>query len=228
MFKKHTFILAFSLILFGSQLAIAQKEALDPKAKAILDDLSHKTKAFKTIKATFLLITEGKDKKKDEQEGSIQIKGSKYKVNLKGQEFYNNGTYTWNYVASAKETTKDFVPKADEKGKQKKGLDISKMFTLYEEGYKYRFEKEEVQGGVTLELIDLYPTNPDTQDFHTIKLLIDKAKKQIHSVKFLNRDGSTRTILIKSFIPDTDMSDDIFNYESIPHPGIHLEDMTKD
>jgi outer membrane lipoprotein carrier protein len=228
MMKKHTAFIVFCLVLFCSQSVIAQKEALDPKAKSILDELSHKTKGYKTIKASFILTTEGKDKKKDEQEGSIQIKGVKYKVNLKGQEFYNNGTFTWNYVASAKETTKDFVPKADEKGKQKKGLDISKMFTLYEDGYKYRFEKEEIQGGVNLQIIDLYPTNPDAQDFHTIKLMIDKAKNQIHSVKFLNRDGSTRTILIKSFTPDTEMTDAIFNYESTPHAGIHLEDMTKD
>ena len=228
MFKKNLAVLCLSLVLFNGPMLFAQKEALDPKAKTILDELSHKTKAFKTIKATFTLITEGKDKKKDEQEGSIQLKGSKYKVNLKGQEFYNNGIFTWNYVASAKETTKDFVPKADEKEKKKKGLDISKMFTLYEEGYKYRFEKEEIQDGVNVQIIDLYPLNPDQQDFHTIKLMIDKNKKQIHSVRFLNRDGSTRTILIKSFTPDTEMSDDIFNYESTPHVGIHLEDMTKD
>ncbi|MFI5151046.1 MAG: outer membrane lipoprotein carrier protein LolA [Bacteroidia bacterium] len=216
------------IFLFISAAAPAQKEAVDPKAKAILDELSTKTKAFKTIKATFTITIETKEKKKETQDGSILIKAKKYKVSLKGQEYYNNGTYIWNYVGSAKETTKDFAPKPEDKSKTKKGIDVSKMFTIYEEGYKYRFNKEEVADGVTLQIIDLFPTNPDQQDFHTIKLMIDKNKKQIHSVKFLNKDGSTRLIRINAFTSDSEMADDLFNYEAVPHPGIHLEDMTKD
>ena len=229
MLHKNLFKLASTLLLISClSTAFAQKEALDPKAKAILDELSKKTKAYKTIKSTFSLCVESKDKKKDCQDGSILIKGKAYKVNLKGQEYYNNGTYIWNYVASAKETTKDFAPKPEEKGKNKKGLDISKMFTMYEDGFKYKYEKDEQMDGVEVQTINLYPLNPDQQDFHTIKLFVDKNKKQLHAVKFLNKDGSNRTILLKSFSPDTEMADDLFNYEATPHPGIHLEDMTKD
>ncbi|HXC03131.1 MAG TPA: hypothetical protein VNZ86_00190, partial [Bacteroidia bacterium] len=112
------------ICLCSSPALFAQKEALDPKAKAILDELSTKTKAYKTIKATFTITLENKEKKKDTQDGSILIKGKKYKVSLKGQEYYNNGVYIWNYVASAKETTKDFAPKPDDKSKAKKGIDV--------------------------------------------------------------------------------------------------------
>jgi outer membrane lipoprotein carrier protein len=221
-------LLTITLLLLSGTFLFAQKEALDPKAKTILDELSVKTKSYKTIKSTFSILSETKEKKKDTQEGTLMIKGKKYKLSLKGQEYYNNGTFIWNYVASAKETTKDFAPKADDKAKSKKGIDISKMFTIYEEGYKYKFDKEEMQDGVMVQVINLYPTNPDQQDFHTIKLIIDKAKKQVHSVKFLNKDGSTRTIVLNSFVTDTDMADDLFNYESTTHQGIHLEDLTKD
>jgi outer membrane lipoprotein carrier protein len=131
-------------------------------------------------------------------------------------------------VASAKETTKDFAPKPEEKGKGKKGIDISKMFTIYEEGYKYRYEKDELENGILMQVIDLYPTSPDAQDFHTIKLMIDKNKKQIHAVKFINRDASTRLITLISFIADSELADALFNYDASQHPGIHLEDMTKD
>jgi outer membrane lipoprotein carrier protein len=223
--------LFFSLLcgfwLLSIQVSNAQKVA-DPKAKAILDELSAKTKAYKTIKASFTLCTETKEKKKDCQDGTIIIKGNKYKLLLKGQEFYNNGTFVWNYVASANEATKDFAPKPDEKTKQRKSLDISKVFTMYEDGYKYKFEKEEVQDGVNVQIIDLYPAKPDEQTFHTVKLMIDKVKKQIHSVKFLNKDGSNQTIIIKSLTPDTDVPDATFEYLKTMHPGSTLEDMTKD
>ncbi len=225
---SNKLIITLIAVLIGYSSTYAQKEALDPKAKAVLDDLSAKTKALKTIKSTFTITTETKDKKKDFQDGTLIIKGAKYKVSLKGQEYYNNGTYIWNYVASAKETTKDFAPKPDDKTKKKKGIDISKMFTIYEEGYKYKFDKEEVVDGLTIQTINLYPLIPQDQDFHTIKLMIDKNKKQIQSVKFLNKDGSTRLIVLTSFVSDGAMADDLFNYEATPHPGIHLEDMTKD
>jgi outer membrane lipoprotein carrier protein len=226
--KTLIFSLLAAFFILKTVSVSAQKAAPDAKAKAILDAVSVKTKAYKTIKAGFTLCTETKEKKKECQDGTIVIKGNKYKLILKGQEFYNNGTFIWNYVVSAKEATKDFAPKPDEKNKQRKALDISKMFTMYEDGYKYKYEKEDVVDGVNVDVIDLYPAKPDEQTFHTVKLMIDKVKKQIQSVKFLNKDGSNQTITIKSLTPDTDVPDATFEYLQSMHPGSTLEDMTKD
>ena len=54
-------------------------------------------------------------------------------------------------------------------------INPSKVFTIYEKGYKYKFDGED---GVT-EIISLYPENPDKKKFHTAKLYVDKTKKQI-------------------------------------------------
>jgi outer membrane lipoprotein carrier protein len=227
---KKLMLSALSAFLFLNICSVsAQKTGpVDAKAKAILDEVSTKTKAYKTIKSTFTIVNENKDKQKDTQDGTITIKGKKYKLVIKGQEFYNNGIYVWNYVVSAKEATQDFAPKPDEKNKKGKAIDMSKIFTMYENGYKYKYEKEEVQDGITVDVIDLYPSKPDEETFHTVKLMIDKVKKQIHSVKFLNKDGGNQTITIKTLTPDSDVPDSVFDYLVSMHPGSTLVDMTKD
>lgn len=57
MFKNLIYILFFSLSLNS----FAQDQ--DPKAKAILDDLSKTTKAYKTITADYVYTIFNKDKK---------------------------------------------------------------------------------------------------------------------------------------------------------------------
>ena len=209
--KKQTLIALLSVGIMSS--AIAQN---DPKAKTILDDLSTKTKAYTTIKAEFSITTEKKDKSKDTQNGKIWIKGSKYKLEIPGHDIFCDGKTVWEYIKAANEAQiKDMETGGDE------ALNPSTIFTIYEKGFKYKFESEDA----LTQTISLFPLNPDKKKFHTVKLVLDKTKKQIASVKMLMKDGTTVTYLIKSFeanaaIPDTD-----FTFNKAAHPGVEMNDM---
>ncbi len=188
----------------------------DPKAKTILDDLSAKTKAFTTIKAEFEYTVEKKDKTKDTQKGKIQTKGSKYKLEIPGHEIYCDGKTVWDYIKDANEVQiKDMETGGDD------AINPSTIFTLYETGYKYKFDAEDA----TTQSISLFPLNPDKKKFHTIKLFIDKTKKQIASVKLIMKDGSTNTYVIKSFVGSTPIADTDFTFNAKAHPGISVEDL---
>lgn len=188
----------------------------DPKAKAILDDLSAKTKAYTSVKAEFSFVVEKKDKTKETQNGKIQIKGSKYKLEITGHEIYSDGKTVWDYIKDANEVQ---VKEAEAGGED--AITPSNMLTLYEKGYKYKLDGEDAVN----QNISLFPLNPDKKKFHTVKLTIDKTKKQISSIKMLMKDGSTQTYTIKSFtsnavIPDTD-----FTFDTKVHPGVSVEDL---
>lgn len=188
----------------------------DPKAKSILDELSAKTKAYTSIKAEFTFTIEKTDKSKDVQNGKIQTKGSKYKLEIPGHEIYCDGKTLWDYIKEANEVQiKDAVGEKDD------GINPSTIFTMYEKGFKYKLESE----SATQQVIALFPENPDKKKYHTVKLYIDKTKKQISMVKMLMKDGSTHTYEIKKFetnlaIPDTD-----FTFNTKAHPGISIEDL---
>jgi outer membrane lipoprotein-sorting protein len=201
------------LILFFFALGgfIANAQDQDPKAKAILDDLSKTTKQYKTIAADVVFTVYNKDKKAVEkpQSWKINVKGQKFKLDIPGTSIVCDGKTLWNYNKDAKEVTiKNFDPESDEQNP-------AKIFTMYESGYKYKYEKEEKVGAVLCHEIDLYPAvKPEKKKFHTVKLYIDKIKKQIVQMKMMMKDGGTQVYDVKSIKPNTEMPDNVFAFDT--------------
>ncbi len=191
-----------------SVFAVAQDQ--DPKAKTILDDLSKTTKQFKTILADVVFTVYNKDKKPVEkpQTWKINVKGQKFKLDIPGTSIVCDGKTLWNYNKDAKEVTiKNFDPESDEQNP-------AKIFTMYETGYKYKYDKEEKVGNATCHVIDLYPSiKPEKKKFHTVKIYIDKVKKQIVQLKMIMKDGGTQVYDVKSFKSNTEMADLLFTFD---------------
>jgi len=210
--KQTTTILSLLLLIssfvFGQTPTAAEQ---DPKAKAILDELSKTTKSYKTISAEYELVMLNKDKKQtDKQSGKIQVKGNMFKLEIPGNTIVCDGKTVWTHNKDAQEVTiKNFEPNSDE------GLNPSNIFTLYETGYKYKYEKEEKIGANTYNVINLYPTiKPEKKKFHTIKLYVDKVKKQVGEIKMLMKDGGTQTYEIKSLTPNAALADNVFVFDT--------------
>lgn len=211
MFKKRSILIA--LLSLASVGLNAQS---DPKAKTILDELSKKTKAFTSIKAEFSFTVEKKDKSKDVQNGRIQTKGTKYKLEIPGHEIYCDGKTVWDFIKDANEVqVKDMETGGED------AVNPSTIFTLYEKGYKYKFEGEDA----TTQTISLFPENPDKKKFHTVKLFISKVKKEISSVKMMMKDGTVQTYAIKTFVTNNPIPDTDFVFDAKKHPGVSVEDL---
>jgi outer membrane lipoprotein-sorting protein len=207
--KKILSILSLVLTVYGFAQAPAAEQ--DPKAKVILDDLSKTTKSYKTITAEYELVLLNKDKKQtDKQSGKIQVKGNKFKLEIPGNTIVCDGKTVWTHNKDAQEVTiKNFEANSED------GLNPTNIFTMYETGYKYKFEKEEKIGANTYQVINLYPTiKPEKKKFHTIKLYVDKTKKQVHEIKMLMKDGGTQTYEIKSLTPNTVLADNVFVFDT--------------
>jgi outer membrane lipoprotein-sorting protein len=198
-----------NLILLSGITIHAQDQ--DPKAKTILDDLSKTTKTYKTISADYVFTMLNKDGKQTEkQNGKVQIKGEKFKLEIPGNTIVCDSKTLWNYNKDAKEVTiKNFD------GKNEDQLNPSKLFTLYETGYKYKFDKEEKVGIVTCSVIDLYPADkPEKKKFHTIKLYVDKAKKQVAQIKMIMKDGTKQVYELKGIKPNLALADNLFVFDT--------------
>jgi len=182
----------------------------DPKAKIILDDVSKTTKAFKTISADYSFAIFNKDKKQLEKWlGKVQIKGIKFKLDIPGNTIVCDGVTLWNYNKDAKEVTiKTFDSENEEQNP-------GKIFTLYESGFKYKYNKEEKVGNVLCQVIDLYPAvKPEKKKFHTLVIYIDKIKKQVIQMKRLMKDGGIELYEIKSMKPNVPLTDNIFVFDT--------------
>ncbi len=193
------------LFAAGSLLLSAQDQ--DPKAKAILDEVSKLSKTYKTLSADVIFTMYNKDKKAVEkpQTWKIMSKGQKFRLEIPGTVIVCDGKTLWNYNKDAKEVTiKNFDAENDEQNP-------AKMFTMYETGYKYKYDKEEKTGAVTAHVIDLFPSvKPEKKKFHTAKLYVDKTKKQVVRLKMLMKDGSSQLYEIKNMKTNQDIPDNTF------------------
>lgn len=210
--KKITFLLLTSIISFAG---IAQD---DVKAKAILDKLSEKTKKYTSIKTTFdyqiVNKTEGLNEK---QAGTLQIKGTKYHLSIKGQDVFSDGKSVYTLLKDAEEVQVNAMPdEADEDV-----ISPNTIFTLYEKGFKYKYVKEE-NGN---DIINLYPNNPQDKSFHRVEIQINKAKGEIYKVTVFGKDGTDMSYIIKTFTPNVAIADDVFVFNKTKYPNYDVIDL---
>jgi outer membrane lipoprotein-sorting protein len=215
----------------------AQKDPnYDPKAKTILDEVSKTAKAYTSITAEFTItMKNAKGDVTDTKNGSLVMKSGKYKIVIdnkvkgvvKKEEYYNDGKSTWVFSEKDNEVTIDCAPDPNAK-RNENTISPNDIFTIHEKGFKYRFIKEEVQNGKAVQLIDLTPEKPEKKNYHTVKLTIDKTKKQIISVVFVNKDQSTTTYTVKSLTPNLDVTDATFQFDKKIHAGVSEVDLRED
>lgn len=205
MSKLLSFLFIFVLTFFAG----AQDQ--DPKAKAILDDLSKVTKSYKSITTEIVFSILDKDKKPAEkpQLWKVQVKGQKFRLEIPGSSIICDSKTVWNYNKDAREVTiKNFEAESDEQNP-------AKIFTMYENGYKFKYDKEEKVGVALCHAIDLYPAiKPEKKKFHTVKLYVDKTKKQVVKLKMMMKDGTTQEYTVKSLKPNLEIADSIFTFDT--------------
>lgn len=205
-------ILFLSTFVFISCFSQTEAEK-DPKAKVILDNLSKTTRTYSTIVSEYVLSIYDKNQKKtEEQTGKIEIKGDKFKLEIPGNIIMSDGKTLWNYNKDAKEVTiKNYNPD-DEKSET---ITPTNFFTIYEKGYKYKYDKKENIGKTSCDVINLYPAiKPEKKKFHTIKLYIDSKKNQILKAKVMMKNGEVYVYSIKKFNFNVPLSDSYFVFDT--------------
>ncbi|MEE3447579.1 MAG: LolA-like putative outer membrane lipoprotein chaperone, partial [Bacteroidales bacterium] len=124
-----------SLILAALMVVPAfAQDTHDPEAKKILEKISSTTQGYNSLRASFVWTLENKtEKTKDSKNGSMFIKGNKYKLILQGTEIFSDGETTWTYSKDANEITVSSVEENDESIVS----NPTKIFNFYEKGFKY-------------------------------------------------------------------------------------------
>lgn len=216
-------ILPYCLLLFLSLNAFCQNNKLgtsDPDAKAILDQVSAKFKTYRTVTANFTLsITNAAGKVQGTKKGLVYMKGSKYRVNIPGQEIYSDGNNIWTYDKSANEVqlTK-FDPSSNT-------ITPQKMFTnFYDKDFLYKLDGETKQGKKTIQEIELTPVDK-TKTFFKVLVDIDKPSKNIVSTKVFEKNGNRYIYTVTSLKTNTSLPESLFVFNSKNYPNVEVVDL---
>ena len=188
----------------------------DAKARKILDELTKKTKSYKSISASYTshLVNEA-DGVDSKEEGTIKMKGDKYKLEIGDYVVYNNTQTIWNYSKEDNEVTLNDPEEFAEEMKP------SDLFTIYENGFKSKYVEE--KNGQ--HIIKLFPTKPQDKPYHTIIIYIDKAKIEMKKIVIKNKDGNIYTYTVKKMDTATTLPDATFTFDKSKHPGVEVNDM---
>lgn len=196
----------------------AQKS--DPAAKKVLDAVSAKFKTYKGVAANFTYKVEnGAGKVLSTKSGVVNIKGSKYYVNIPGQEIFYDGNLMYSYDKSANEVT---ISKADNSSGS---ITPQKLFTnFYDKDFLYKLNGEKKVGAKTLQEIELTP-NDKSKPYHKVYVLVDKGASSINTTKVLEKSGNRYTIAVTNMNGNATVPDSRFVFDRKKYPGVEVIDL---
>lgn len=189
----------------------------DTKAKSILDKVSHVTKTYKTIKLSYNLSIVTPEGSPITQKGTAYLKGDKYYVSTPDQAIMSNGVNIWTYIKSDNEC---YVRDADEDDDD--FLKPSKLLTIWEKGFNFKYSKQTTYKGKAVEEIYLFPKDKSDSKYHTIILKIDPVKNQVVHVHIKGKDGTHMKYSMGAFQTNISIADAQFVFSKAKHPGVTI------
>ena len=211
------------IVMLGFVLlaAVVSAAAQDQKAKDILDKVSEKTRSYETVSVDFLFTMDNEEMEIHEKnEGSIQLKGQKYMVNLPdvGVKVYSDGISVWNYMEDGNQVT---ISSIDAESSEL--MNPSSLFNIYEKGFKSKYIGEKNIGGKSFHEIELYP-DEDEHGVSKIRLLIDKSEMMLSSATLHGTDGNLYGIKVENIKTDAGLPDDYFQFDASEYNDIEIID----
>jgi outer membrane lipoprotein-sorting protein len=186
----------------------------DKKARTILDEVSAKTKTYKSIRIEFTYKMENTAQKINESyKGVLISKGDKYKLSFSGQDVISDGKTVWTHVKDANEVQVNDVSKDDD------SFTPTNLLSTYNENYKARL----IQETAKQQIIELLPIQK--KNFNKVKVTIETAKKMVSSLLIYDKNGSIYTYTVGKFETDLPFSDNTFVFKPSDHPGVEVVDM---
>lgn len=211
------------VVLFVSLMAVQAQTPSgmgknDPEAKKLLDAVSAKFKTYKQVQAKFSLkIENGSGKNLGNKNGTVYMKGNKYRVTIPGQEIFCDGSNTWTYDKAANEVT---INKIDPTANT---ITPQKLFTnFYDKDFLYKLNPEVKINGKNMQEIELTPIDK-TKAFHKVLLYISNSV--INTTKVFEKTGNRYTYSVSSMTTTGAISDATFIFDASKYPGVETVDL---
>ncbi len=203
--------LIICLTLLGSTLSYGQ----DAKADAILDKVSAKIKGLKTFYVEFsATIKNSTNGTNSNLSGKGWVKGDKYSATYGETTLISNGLKTWSIVKEEKT-----VYETDASGSDEESINPKKLMTIWETGFKTKYDKEETLNGEKVHVIYLYPKNPKKANYHTIIIYISKEDNELKKAIMKSNDGTVSTFTMTKFTSNPAIEDSKFVFDKSKYPG---------
>jgi outer membrane lipoprotein-sorting protein len=190
----------------------------DQRAATLLDEVSAKTKSYKSIKADFAYTMENKQAGINEEKlGTLLVSGDKYKLNIVGQIVMSDGKTIWTYIRESNEVQINSPDNKDD------AFTPSKLLSSYNENYKAKILRDKNHTDPNIETLELIPNK--VRNFTKAILSVDKTRKQVKSFAIYDKNGNIFTYKVTKFSTDAPVSPADFTFDPKQFPGVEVIDM---
>lgn len=205
-------------LLLAAVSSFAQQR--DPKAKAILDEVSAKFKTYQTVAANFAYsIQNAQGKVLSKKTGIVNMKGQKFNISFGDNKIISDGSTVWSYDPSAKEVT------VNNANKSESTITPQKLFTdFYNKDFMYVMGNESKVNGKPASVIIMQPIDKN-KPFSRLYVAVDKATKTIVSTTVVEKGGNRYVYMVNKLKPNSPMSDDQFTFDKAKYPGVEVVDL---
>ena len=211
--KSLTIVLLISVTSLAPFYVNAQ--SAEKKATSLLDEVTAKMKAYKTMKLEFSYSMINKSQKINMSfKGSLLAKGDKYKLNMSGQQIICDGKTAWTYQKDANEVQINEVTGDEE------SFTPTKFMTSYNNNYKSKLVSEKG----SLQTIEMSPIK-GRKNSQKVNLTLDKDSKQVKSMQVFDKNGGVFTYNIESFVTNQPIADAEFIFKASNYPKVEVIDM---
>ena len=184
------------------------------RANEILNKVSQKTASYSNIEAHFInTIINEKAGINESQKGVLYLQGNLYRLELEEQTIISDGESNWIHLIDEEEVQ---ITEVDD---DEESMSPSKMFTIYQEGYKNQFVSETNSNYV----IDLIPK--ESGSFIKIELRINKKEMRIAGFTLFDKNGGSYAYDVQLFKENQTFEQGFFQFNTSSHPNVDLIDL---
>ncbi|MCO5258930.1 MAG: outer membrane lipoprotein carrier protein LolA [Crocinitomicaceae bacterium] len=203
------------LIVFIALVGFSQNES-DAKADKILRDFSLKVNGSSTVYLEFSASIKNAGGATENNIGKGWAKADKYYATYGEMTRVSNGKKIWTII---KEEKSIYVSDEDDK---ETSINPKRMMTLWDKDYKSKYDKEYKLGNDAVHVINLYPKNVKSSEYHTIIVYIGKTDNELKKAILKGKDGTTMTYTITKLEFNADAPDSKFTFDKTKFPGYQI------
>lgn len=222
-------ILFIVSLVFPGTILLAQNKQYtgaqdsDPEALSLIKKVRTKYDAFKTIEAEFSLDISIPGNAMESQKGKIRRAGNSVRFELGDQEGIINEKAAYMIQHANKSVMINDLP---EPGELNGMLTPQTLFSFYEgDQFVLAMQGEEIYEGRRLQAIELKPIDRDNSEFTKLRMLVDKSKNELVSIKAFSPDGSNFTFHLGKTKGDVALAANTFAFDKKEFPDYHVEDL---
>ena len=187
----------------------------DQKVNTILSTAFGKIKAAGAISFDATVVNKDPDKKEvSRQKVKVLLSGNKYRITIDDMVVCCDDKAVYSIDNSAKEVTVNAISDSE--------TDIfnpAKLLKNHEKNFRPKLIREENNQYV----VDMTPIK--TQNYHKIRLLINKSSYQITKVEVYNYNSSRNECTISQYKTNAKASDSDFTFDAAKNKGYEVIDM---